>query len=171
MEKEIEIWKDIEGYEGYYQVSNFGRVKSLNVFGKEKHRKLQTDKNGYLVIGLRKLGKEKNCKVHRLVALTFIPNSNNKKTINHIDGVKTNNQVSNLEWATYSENMTHAFITGLKPNQSGSKNWQAKVSEKDVLEIRKKAERGAKQASLGREYNLSQPAISLIINKRNWKHI
>ena len=99
----IEIWKDIEGYEGLYQVSNLGRVKSL-WFGKEKILKGGKDSSGYIFVVLSKEGKIKYFQIHRLVASAFLDNSNNLPCINHINEDKTNNRVENLEWCTYQYN-------------------------------------------------------------------
>lgn len=104
----MEEWKDIEGYEGLYQVSNLGRVKSL-WFDKEKILKAYKNRYGYLCIGLCKYGKKKTYKIHRLVASAFIENSNNYPEVNHKDEVKTNNNVNNLEWCTREYN--HNFGT------------------------------------------------------------
>lgn len=105
----IEIWKDIPGYEGKYQVSNTGEVESLNYngTGKTKSLKQSTDKKGYKHVRLFKNGKGKTYKVHRLVAMLFIPNPNNLPIINHKDENKTNNNVNNLEWCTYEYNNTY----------------------------------------------------------------
>ena len=106
----MEIWKDIEGYEGY-QISNMGNVKSLK-FGKEKILKLIKDKsNGYLRVGLYKEGKLKNHYVHRLVAEAFIENHNNFREINHRDEDKANNCVSNLEWCDRKYNINYGTRT------------------------------------------------------------
>jgi hypothetical protein len=118
-----EIWKDIKGYEGLYQVSNLGRVKTLKkkYSEGEKHRKIRLDRNGYLTVSLSKNGKQNTMKVHRLVAIAFIVNSENKPFVNHLDGVKNNNIVDNLEWVTASENVKHAFRIGLKNSKTISK--------------------------------------------------
>ena len=101
-----EIWKDILGYEGLYQISNLGDVRSLNYnhTGEIKLLKQSTDKYGYKRVGLFKNGKEKKYLIHRLVAMTFIPNPDNLPIINHKDEDKTNNNVNNLEWCTYEYN-------------------------------------------------------------------
>ena len=100
----IEIWKDIEGYEGLYQISNLGRVKSLN---RNKVMTLRVKRNGYKEVSLSKDNTKKHYLVHRLVAQAFIPNTGNKPTVNHIDEDKTNNNVDNLEWATMKEQNNH----------------------------------------------------------------
>jgi hypothetical protein len=126
-----EVWKDIEGYEGQYQVSNLGNVKSLNRFVYQLDRsgkpsisnykgrvlKFGHRKNGYLYIVLSKNNKQKKENIHRLVAKAFIPNPLNKPQVNHKDGNKKNNLIGNLEWNTMSENHKHAFRTGLRSNK------------------------------------------------------
>ena len=118
-----EIWKDVPGYEGFYEVSNTGKVKSLNHirkngFGKYlmKGRELKQNfgNSGYLQVCLSKLGKTKIIMVHRLVAKTFVEKkSDDCIAVNHKDGNKANNYASNLEWVTYSENQKHAYKNGL----------------------------------------------------------
>jgi hypothetical protein len=115
----MENWKDVQGYEGLYQVSNLGRVKSLshvNYLGRLRQECILGNRlsdRGYHTAVLYNNGKSKSFRVHRLVANAFIENPNNKPHVNHIDGVKSNNLVSNLEWVTISENQKHAFKTGL----------------------------------------------------------
>lgn len=105
-----EIWKDIKGYEGLYQVSNYGQIKSLRTWvgrkyiQREKILKIRLEKEGYYKCSLRKNGKLKSFWVHRLVAQAFICNTNNYSCVNHIDENKTNNCVENLEWCTHSYN-------------------------------------------------------------------
>lgn len=107
----MEIWKDIKGYEGLYQVSNFGRIKSFvrNV-SNPRIMKTYINRKGYIKCYIG--GKSKS--IHRLVADAFIPNHKNKPQVNHIDGNKQNNNVENLEWATNSENQKHAIKCGLR---------------------------------------------------------
>lgn len=112
-----EIWKDIEGYEGLYQVSNLGRVKSLK---SKRFLKLSVNEKGYLRCHLSKCGGSKHWRVHRLVAQAFISNQDNKPEINHIDGDKSNNCVTNLEWVTSSENHIHSYVVGLRKRSFAS---------------------------------------------------
>lgn len=102
----IEIFKDIEGYKGLYQVSNLGNIKSLK-FRKEKTLKPKKDKDGYLMVNLYKEKKPKTFKVHRLVAQAFIENPNNLPEVNHKDEDKTNNHVTNLEWCDRKYNINY----------------------------------------------------------------
>ena len=117
MQSIAEVWKDIQGYEGLYQVSNFGRVKSLGRFVDnlvrghywQEERILKTCKrtNGYIGVGLCKDGKAKNFNIHRLVAIAFIPNLENLPQIDHINAIKTDNTVKNLRWVTAKENINN----------------------------------------------------------------
>ena len=132
----MEVWKDIPGYEGLYQVSDQGRVKSLGRFVGAKNRgvrqqaerllkPLNTGKN-YFRVCLYKGGVMERPLVHRLVAMAFLPNTEEFEEVNHKDGNKWNNVASNLEWASHKANMQHAFATGLNGrahllNNKGSK--------------------------------------------------
>lgn len=105
-----ERWRDVDGYDGAYQVSDLGRVRSKK-YGRWKVLKQGRQRDGYLTVLLSKNGKRKTSKVHRLVAQAFIPNDDESKTIiNHIDENKHNNQVSNLEWCDYKYNSTYNDI-------------------------------------------------------------
>lgn len=127
-------WKDVPGYEGLYQVSNFGEVRSLFYRGKENVRVLKpaANKKGYLHVVLSKDGKTYTAQVHRLVAIAFIPNPNKLPVVNHIDWNKQNNRVDNLEWCTVKYNCLH------HPNNDMRQN--AIIYEKYIKEhnIRKK---------------------------------
>lgn len=131
----MEIWKDIQGYENMYQVSDLGRIRSLdrvNSLGqniKGKIRKTRMDNRGYPIVRLSKEGKYKDLPIHRLVAIAFIPNPDNKETVNHIDGDKINWSIGNLEWMTTEENTKHAFNTGLNDKRM-------KLSKEDIEYIR-----------------------------------
>lgn len=123
---EKEIFISIKGFEGLYEISNMGQVKSLEKYFKagsgktalckvdEKIYSLSVGSNGYQTVNLYNNGFRKGYTVHRLVAMHFIPNPENKRCVNHINGDKTDNRVLNLEWATHSENNKHAFLSGLK---------------------------------------------------------
>lgn len=138
---EKEIWKDIPSYEGYYMVSNKGRVKSLPRNGTIRTERImkQKDVNGYMTVHLRKSGYSKHRKVHRMVAKAFIEKIPGKEIINHKDGVKDNNNVENLEWCTHSENTQHAFDTGLMEvdleQLKGAQRRSVKSTSKPVLQI------------------------------------
>lgn len=128
---EKEIWKDVFGYEGLYKVSPNGEVKSLDIYqtlcdGRKRLRKGRIlkaflDSDGYYVVNLSKYNIVTMKKNHRLVGEAFIPNPENKATINHKDGIKTNNNVTNLEWNTSLENTQHAKKLGLKKTISHAK--------------------------------------------------
>ena len=181
MENQVEIWKDVVGYEGLYQVSNFGNIKSLpqkrwmNVnmayaYYNGKILSPSTTIDGYLQIRISKDSIGKTFLVHRLIALAFIINPNNKSEVNHINGIKDDNRVKNLEWVTPKENAKHAYKVGLKKPQKGITNGSCKLTESQVLEIR--SLKGLKSyKELAKMYNVGTTAIGRIQNKTHWKHI
>ena len=130
-----EIWKDIEGFEGLYQVSNLGRVKSLNYkrTGKEKIMKGVDDGRGYLILSLYREGKGKTCKIHKLVAQAFLENPNSLPEVNHKDEDKTNNKVENLEWCTRAYNLTYNG----RAEKVGKKLRGRKLTEEHIKKISK----------------------------------
>lgn len=144
-----EIWKDIKGYEGLYQVSNFGNVKSLsnNFSRKEKILKLNNIK-GYLFVDLYKNGKVKHYKVHRLVAEHFIPNPDNKPCIDHINTNKTDNRVENLRWTTHKENSNNPLTIDKrsKPIIQFSKDGEFIKKWNSALDVQR--ELGIKQGNI-----------------------
>lgn len=122
-----EIWKDIAGYEGRYMISNLGNVLSLCYGGNRKTKTAMRLKpvlhhTGYMIVGLGKKPK-KICLIHILVATAFIPNTEGKPFVNHIDGDKRNNCVDNLEWVTAKENTQHAISTGLRDPRNAPKKY------------------------------------------------
>lgn len=128
----IEIWKDIKGYEGKYQISNLGNIKSIN-YNKTKKEKLlkpNISKRGYKYINLCKSGRQQKKYIHRLVAEAFISNPNNYPVINHKDNNPLNNNVKNLEWCTQSYNVRYAYKCGRKSfwlGKSGRKHCLSKA--------------------------------------------
>lgn len=119
-----EEWRDVPGYEGFYQVSNLGRVKSMPNRSNHKGSMILSLSvvNGYMHVGLSKNAEQKICKVHRLVAAAFISNPRNLPQVNHKNGNKSDNRVENLEWVTAKENTKHAHLTGLAHAQKGVEN-------------------------------------------------
>jgi hypothetical protein len=128
----MENWKDINGYEGYYQISNFGKIKSLprvlkNRIKKETILKPSINNHGYVACGLTINKKYKRFLIHRLVAEAFIENTQDKPFINHINGIKDDNRIENLEWVTHSENVKHAYDIGIKKSKNGKNHYAAKI--------------------------------------------
>lgn len=142
----MEVWKDIKGYEKLYQISNKGRVRSLDRPVLQRNDSIQIKKGlvlklaknhkGYSMVNLSKYNKKDFRSVHRLVALHFIENPEKKEQVNHIDGNKENNSVSNLDWVTASENIRHAINNGLmiinKENLAKATKKANKVNQKKV---------------------------------------
>ena len=179
----IEVWKDIKKYEGYYQVSNKGRIKSLaryvyNKDGTVQRFKMETIKtpikstDGYLMVKLCVNGINKTIGIHRLVAEAFIENPNNYPEVNHIDTNRKNNNVDNLEWCTCSENQYHAFRHSLKPY--GPNHPKSKLTWDDVYNIRKyykKGKRGYGVSTLAKKFDVSPSTIrQIVIGKTYNKH-
>lgn len=169
-----EIWKDIIGYEGLYQISNLGNIKTFNWrnTGKTAILKLCKNKNGYLGTALTKNGKLKSVEIHRLLALHFLPNTENKKQVNHINGIKADNNISNLEWLTQKENIQHAFKTGLNKGLKGEKNGRCKLTNIQVIKIRQKYNTKEKTVmQLSNEYNMNWSTINDLVKNITWKHL
>ena len=166
-----EIWADIEDFEGHYQISTFGRIKSF-CKGTVKIRRLCVDTDGYLYASLFKNGKHTKRKIHRLVAKAFIANPEDKPQINHIDGNKMNNHISNLEWVTSTENNCHAVKIGLM--KSGEDCRDAKLTNEQVAWCRKVHISGDREFgtnALARKLGVSSSAMYLLLKGKTYKKV
>jgi hypothetical protein len=173
-----ERWRPVVGCESYYEVSDLGRVRSLdrvvprgdgvyNLRGKALSPSVQ--QNGYVKITLTVGGVKKTHMVHRLVARAFIGEIAGDLQINHIDGNKKNNNAENLELVTAKQNTAHAIAAGLH-NTVGERNGQSKLNEEQVLEIVHLARLGVRQCELARRYGVNRATIGGIVNGKSWKH-
>jgi len=172
---EGEIWKPIEGFEGLYDISSHGRVFTHQQFGKG-HREARIRKqflksNGYLRVNLSKNNTQKGFYIHRLVAQNFIENPENKPQVNHIDCVKTNNHVNNLEWTSAKENVSHAWNNGLYNCHVGQNHHNSRLSNTQVKEIKTLLKEGVTQSYISKLYNISEKHVSKINVGYIWRHI
>jgi hypothetical protein len=176
-----ESWKGIPNYEGLYEVSDFGRIKSLPRSFIDKRGYRQRIRGGllqskgttaYVTVGLCKYGEVKDVGVHRLVALVFIPNPDNLPEVNHKDGNKRNNRVTNLEWTTKVGNVVHAHKAGLMRQVYGSSHVRAKLNEEKVLDIRKRIAEGSSTVKeLAKRYQVSESTIDSVFRRYSWKRV
>jgi|GEM_PF-1593221 len=176
---DVEVWKDVPGYEGLYQVSSLGKFRSYDslkiAFGKgyytQKGRilKQSKEKNGYLRIALFKDLVNIKYRAHRIVAEVFVPNPEHKDQVNHINGIKTDNRAVNVEWVTASENQIHAVTTGLRP--IGEDIYCAKVTENQVLIFREEYASGLSVPEIFRKHNVSRHLVNRIVKNKSWKHL
>jgi len=158
--------KEILNCRGVYEVSTCQNVISYTKYKHGKKLKKTISSNGYYTISIDC----KNKLLHRIIATAFIPNSENLPCVNHKDGNKLNNEVSNLEWCSYSENNQHAFDTGLK--LKGSNLYNSKINESIVLELKKlKKETKMFQYEMAEKFNISQSLVSAILNNKKWSYV
>ena len=160
-----EVIKPIVGYEEYYGVTSFGRV--FNLLTKRELKQYQNN-CGYYRVCLCLKYDSKFILTHQLVLQAFQENVNNYKEINHIDGCKWNNKVENLEYSTRSENMRHAFDSGIIISKKGSQRYNHKLFENDVMYIKQSNE---KIKDLAAKFKVSNTLICLIRKGHNWKHV
>jgi hypothetical protein len=157
----MEVWKYIKGYEGLYQISNLGQIKN----NKGKYSIIGIDNCGYYRLNLKKNGKQKTHRVHRLLALVFIENTYNKPFINHIDGNKLNNSLDNLEWCTAKENIIHAVQNKLRIALKKENHGRAILDTEKVALIR------SNQISLSyalKVYGISKTQYYRVKNGEGW---
>lgn len=158
----------IENYEDYY-VTTTGRVYSTK---SKKFLKPVTSNRGYNFVTLFNDYGKQMCYIHQLVANTYLENPKNKPAVNHIDGDKLNNNLENLEFVTYSENIQHAYKLGLKSQKKGEDAHRSKLTDDIVREIiRLKREEGYANAYLGNIFNVNANTIYKIVNGLTWKHL
>lgn len=147
-----EIWKDVENYEGLYQISSHGRIKGhmgkIRTPGSNKKGRM----GGYLLASLSRNGKSKTHYIHRLVAIHFIPNPDKFIVVNHLDGNDTNNKIENLQWCSHSENMRHMYRIGLR---------QRKI--KNILLVKSLYSKGKTQREIATKLGVNQSTISVVL--------
>lgn len=173
-------WSPVPEYSGIYEINKEGIVKRIaqsmlfkrgvQSFIINKPEKILTQsktKKGYLTVYLV----NKHVPVHRAVAITFISNPLNKPQVNHIDGDKENNDISNLEWATASENIKHSHRIGLSSARKGEINNKSKLKSNDVLKIRQLSLSGLSQYKIAKLFNIDRSNVGSIVNRKTWKHI
>jgi hypothetical protein len=177
----MENWKDIKGYEGIYQVSDLGRVRSLDRTFKDRSGRVQkikgkiraqksTNGRGYIQLSLSD-GKNKSRQtLHRIVATAFIENPSGKPEINHIDGDKSNNMANNLEWCTRSENVRHCFKLGLR-SSVGENNGRSNINEDDVREIFRLKKAKTSVYEIAELMSVKRTLIYDVLSRRCWKHV
>lgn len=173
-----EIWKDIPGYEGLYQASSLGNIKSLARIEKRKDGtrnpirerilKPSINPSGYYFLNVSKNGVRKNSRVHRLVGKAFLPPDTGLE-INHINGIKTDNRIENLEWVTHSENGKHAYRIGIHAKIIGEAHPSSKITNAQAEEIRAKyIPFKYTMKMLSREYGIDDSIISGIITGKRY---
>ena len=173
----IEKWKDIPGYEGLYQVSDMGRVKSCAKYLPSKAGSFRFNKElilnpnlsqRYFKVSLCKNNIRRTANIHRIVIEAFIPNPSNKSTVNHIDGNKLNNCLSNLEWATTKENVHHAINAGLFDISRRGEASGSKLTEAQVIQIKKD---NRSLPLVAADYGVTKANIWCIRHKKSWVHV
>lgn len=174
-----EEWTQMEGFEGVFDMSNLGRIKSLERLSPYKHsfRKVKekiltasVNRYNYYKYTLCYNKKYTNVLLHRMIAIHFIENPENKPEVNHIDGVTTNNDLWNLEWNTPKENIANAFKLGAMYCRKGTRNNGSKMTEAQVLEIRELKGKMT-YPEISKIYGIDVSTIGNIINRKSWNHI
>lgn len=171
---EEERWRPVVGYEGLYEASNIGRIRSverINYYGSRQLRSVMLSfsvntaggrQGARYTVKLSKNGRLKVHQVHRLVAIAWIPNPKELTDVCHKDHNPLNNRIENLEWMTHKENITVSVEAG---------RWRRKVSDETIVAIRQRAAAGESQRSLAKEYGVAFGTVNSIVNRRSWKHL
>lgn len=169
-----EIWKDVIGFEGFYQVSDLGNVRSFVIYRNSTRANPKAmvpcrDSRGYYNFTVKKCFREKRTLyIHREVAKAFKPNPNNYKLVRHLNDVKTDNRVNNLAWGTYQHNRIDGIRNGKFPHEIGKRPVVRKLNEAKVGMVMMSPKNNSE---LGRELNVSESTISKIRVGRNWNHV
>jgi hypothetical protein len=175
-----EIWLPIPEYKGIYEVSNMGRIRSLDritVCSIGRHMRFKgrilkarsVKPTGYLMVNLSKNNKNEDLLVHRLVAQAFIPNPSKFPIVNHKDCDKSNSRANNLEWCTESENTLHALANNRRKTSKGASRWNATLTDEIVKAIRERFLKGERQAQISRQFKISRQQVSRVVNNKAWK--
>lgn len=163
----MEEWKWIKGYEGLYEISNMGRVRTHKKNRRSEflsNKRLNAD--GYVHVALRKDGKAKEFRVNRLVAFHFIGEPKDKNmTVNHINGIKTDDRVENLEWSTLKQQMRHAYDNNLKKPIRGMRAVDEKTKEQ-IKQLYQKGKHGRSAKALGERFGISATTVERIVGAR-----
>lgn len=163
----------VKGFEATYTVDNRGNVYSLPRLGAYSYKrrlKGSLTKKGYLLVALHEKPKKKSIQVHRLVAEHFVSGGAAGLQVNHKDGNKSHNGADNLEWVTSKQNIRHAWANGLHQSLKGEQHNNAKLTEKQVLEIRALAKTKTRK-EIAKIYGVDYTNVCLIITRKAWKHI
>jgi hypothetical protein len=180
-----EEWRDIRGFEGLYQASNLGRIRSIDHTARARANKTRTVKGRilkptvshgltYRTVSFWVEVKQERFYVHRLVATAFVPNPHGYLTVNHKDENKENNSARNLEWCTHAQNMAHAATHKLMKGNSiskGEQNHQSKLTDTQVSEIKRRLSIGESCQCISRDYPVGKSAIGEIKRGRSWRHV
>lgn len=173
----IEKWKPVVGYEHLYHISSIGNLKALCVSklrGRFLHKqperllKLKTDKYGYKIASLCRDNTIKWVGIHRLIAMAFIKNNENKEYVNHINGIKSDNRLENLEWCTSSENAIHSVKMGFTIPANGEINGMSKLKE---WQVRKIYSSSKSDAQLSKEFSIARSHIYRIRKGLRWAYL
>lgn len=163
----MEIWKSVVGFHKY-ECSNIGNVRHIE---HKNNIKMITSPSGYQLFSVRQNNKRYTLKMARVIAIAFIPNPQNYPQVNHRDGNKKNNSVSNLEWCTSKINMRHAFDNKLITPHRGADRWNAMLTDSQVIEILELLKLKVKQRDIAKLFGISPVTVCNIKYNRTWTHI